>query len=90
MPRVPYEAERLVQNACRVVCQQYPHLVKDLPVTRFNYAGRILAAELVEVREALAIAERFMSGFEGDEMQDGIDEKLAKIRSALEQKEWTL
>lgn len=33
--------------------------------------------------QALKIAEDFMSGFEGDEMQEGINEKLAVIRAAL-------
>lgn len=33
--------------------------------------------------DALKVAERFMSGFEGDEPQEGIDEQLAAIRSAI-------
>ncbi len=33
--------------------------------------------------EALRRAERFMSGFEGDPLQDGIDEDLEAIRSAI-------
>lgn len=33
---------------------------------------------------ALIVAERFMRGFEGDEMQDGIDNMLALVRGAIE------
>lgn len=33
--------------------------------------------------QQLRIAEEFMAGFEGDEVQDGIDEKLAGIRIAI-------
>lgn len=32
---------------------------------------------------ALLTAESFIAGFEGDELQDGIDEKLAAVRTAL-------
>lgn len=42
-----------------------------------------LIAAADEMLDALRIAEDFMSGFEGDELQDGIDVKLATIRSAL-------
>lgn len=42
------------------------------------------AAALIESQTAaLVLAESFMAGFEGDEMQDGIDEKLATIRAAI-------
>lgn len=34
-------------------------------------------------REALIIAEAFMSGFEGDEAQEGLDAKLVTVRAAL-------
>lgn len=40
-----------------------------------------LAAE--RMADALNAAERFISGFEGDESQEGIDELLAIIRSAI-------
>lgn len=36
-----------------------------------------------DVLAALKTAERFMSGFEGDELQEGIDEKIAQIRRAI-------
>ncbi len=36
-----------------------------------------------QMRAALTIAERFMAGFEGDELQDGIDGMLATVRGAL-------
>ena len=32
---------------------------------------------------ALLVADKFMSGFEGDEMQEGIDTKITQIRRAL-------
>lgn len=35
------------------------------------------------LREVLEAAERFISGFEGDEVQDGIADLLSKIRAAL-------
>jgi len=49
-----------------------------------EYEGnRRLMAASPELFEALQIAEAFISGFEGDESQDGIEIKLAIIRSAL-------
>ena len=41
------------------------------------------AAAAPALLEALKLAESFMAGFEGDEMQDGIDERLATIRAAM-------
>lgn len=42
------------------------------------------AAGVIETQTAaLRLAESFMAGFEGDEMQDGIDERLATIRAAI-------
>jgi hypothetical protein len=35
------------------------------------------------VLSALSVAEQFMSGFEGDEAQEGIDEKLHLLRAAI-------
>ena len=32
---------------------------------------------------ALKVADKFLSGFEGDELQDGIDSKITQIRRAL-------
>lgn len=37
----------------------------------------------VSVFAALKSAESFMAGFEGDSLQEGIDEKLAAIRAPL-------
>lgn len=42
-----------------------------------------IRAAAPDVLSALKMAENFMSGFEGDELQDGIDEKLAQIRAAI-------
>jgi hypothetical protein len=44
--------------------------------------ARVIAAT-PNALAALKIAEDFMSGFEGDELQDGIDDKLATIRAAI-------
>ncbi len=44
--------------------------------------GDLLAAAPAMGR-ALQTAERFMRGFEDDDMQDGIGEQLAEIREAL-------
>jgi len=44
--------------------------------------GRILAAAL-DLREALELAEGFISGFEDDEAQDGMDFLLSTIRAAI-------
>lgn len=41
------------------------------------------AAAAPALLEALKLAESFMAGFEGDERQDGIDERLATIRAAI-------
>ena len=42
-----------------------------------------LAEQRAELLEALEEAERFMAGFEGDELQDGIGERLSKMRAAI-------
>ena len=36
-----------------------------------------------EIRDALRLALSFMEGFEGDDMQEGIDERIDTVRSAL-------
>lgn len=36
-----------------------------------------------ELLNALEVAEKFMSGFEGDELQDGVDHSLSIVRSAI-------
>lgn len=42
-----------------------------------------LADVNADLLTALQLAEDFMAGFEGDELQDGIDQRLATIRSAI-------
>lgn len=42
-----------------------------------------LKAALVKAHAALQTAESFMSGFEDDETQDGMDDMLAEIRGAI-------
>lgn len=44
--------------------------------------ARIIAAA-PDMLAALVAAERFMGGFEGDEMQEGIDDRLALVRAAI-------
>lgn len=46
-------------------------------------ANAKLIAAAPELLRMLIEAESFMSGFEGDEMQDGIDKKLADIRALI-------
>lgn len=46
--------------------------------------GKVEASD-TSALAALQLAESFMAGFEGDEMQDGIDSKLATIRAAIAQ-----
>ena len=46
--------------------------------------GVILEARTKELTAALVKAEAFISGFEGDEAQDGIDVLLADIRTAID------
>ena len=41
------------------------------------------AADVAKMRAALEAAERFIVGFEGDELQTGIDDLLRLIRGAL-------
>jgi hypothetical protein len=49
-------------------------------------AGEALRAALLHsvLLTALQSAEAFMAGFEGDELQEGIDERLATIRDAIQ------
>lgn len=42
-----------------------------------------LFAAAPDMLDALRLAESFITGFEGDELQDGIDERLATIRAAI-------
>lgn len=46
-------------------------------------ANACLIAAAPEMLDALRMAERFMSGFEGDDLQDGIDEKIAATRAVI-------
>ena len=46
-----------------------------------------LIAAAPDLLRAARTAERFMAGFEDDEMQHGINENLALIRSAIEEAE---
>lgn len=59
-----------------------------------TFVSRLTYAESEGVREALLssvllealrAAEAFMAGFEGDELQEGIDKRLAGIRAAITQ-----
>lgn len=62
------------ENA-RLVCE---HIANFDPPT----ALRLLTEREAHLA-ALRTAEAFMSGFEGDELQDGIDARLAEIRAAI-------
>lgn len=49
--------------------------------------SELMRAEVIQQRDELLaaakIGEDFMSGFEGDELQEGVDENLATIRAAI-------
>lgn len=60
-----------------------PRLSTDERIRMLDEINRRDAAEAGDVLSALKVAEEFMSGFEGDKMQDGIDAKLALIRAAI-------
>lgn len=53
-----------------------------LPDQRDQLRAALLACSPLD---ALTAAESFISGFEGDDMQEGIDELLAKVRAAIDQ-----
>jgi len=57
--------------------------VYRLDVTGIDCADARLIAAAPELLAELEKAEDFMSGFEGCELQDGIDEQLASIRAAI-------
>jgi hypothetical protein len=44
--------------------------------------ARLFGFALADARAALEVADSFMSGFEGDDMQEGIDGMLSTIRAA--------
>lgn len=48
-----------------------------------NPADACLAAAAPTMLAALRLAERFMAGFEDDDLQDGINQRLATIREAI-------
>lgn len=87
MKEIPNAAHSIVSDRCCETCDLVPRLVLD-PYYQMKQAALMLATELMEMTEALNIAERFMSGFEGDDIQRGIDEKLTIIRAAMAKKDW--
>ena len=54
----------------------------DEPVPVTLAAMRLMAAG-PKLLEALSTAEKFVRGFEGDEVQEGIDKMLSTIRDAM-------
>lgn len=48
-----------------------------------NFSGSANSDPSVQALNALSKAERFMSGFEDDETQEGVAENLAEIRAAI-------
>jgi hypothetical protein len=64
----------------QAACQRYAHGNGSSG----GIAGAaIRASGTNELVEALTKAERFIAGFEGDELQEGIDALIAEIRAAL-------
>jgi hypothetical protein len=51
-------------------------------VTLWPSRRRLIVAA-PEMLAALELAERFMAGFEDDELQDGINDRLATLRAAI-------
>lgn len=55
--------------------------------TAVNFVARLSDAPTLtggaEIRNALRVALSFLEGFEGDELQEGIDERIDTVRSAL-------
>ena len=48
-----------------------------------NRRNKLLRDAAPDLLTALDCAEGFIAGFEGDELQDGIDDLLATIRAAI-------
>jgi hypothetical protein len=76
--------------------QQTPTQQAKYERAAVSFVASLTYAESVGVREALLstvlldalrTAERFMAGFEGDPLQDGIDADLAEVRRAIAQAE---
>lgn len=60
-----------------------PRLSTEVRIRMLNEINRRDATEAGDVLSALKAAEEFMSGFEGDEMQEGIYAKLSLVRAAI-------
>jgi hypothetical protein len=57
---------------------------QELKRAKENKRKKLIEQAALELYEALEMAEGFISGFEDDEVQEGINEKLATIRAALD------
>lgn len=83
----PVEPDPDVSNLHTIIDREYGawgFLGKDLDaVLAEDAANRRLIASAPELLDALQIAEEFMSGFEGDELQPGIGLQLHIIRAAI-------
>lgn len=53
------------------------------PTSIERWSMREVLGEHTSLLAALCTAEAFMAGFEGDDLQDGVDDKLAEIRAAI-------
>lgn len=71
----------------RIVTDGISHWLEIEPnritLVRANREDLSLLAASPDLLAALDKAEDFISGFEGDELQEGIDELLAEIRAAI-------
>lgn len=80
--RFPFDSEEHQANARRIVacvnaCEGFS--TDFLEKIRFDTAVMRSQAAMAK---ALFRAEAFIAGFEGDELQEGVDELLAEIRAA--------
>ena len=81
--RINYNSKYWANVAAKVGNQCSSPVGAVFAVNALCDAYEDIAKQRDELLAALEVAEGFMAGFEGDELQEGIEQKLEQIRAAI-------